>query len=319
MKPPDISVVIVSWNVRDLLLRCVESVRRHAGALDIEIIVVDNASADGSLAAACGMYPDLIGIQNSRNVGFAAATNAGLRRARGEMLLLLNPDTEVCDGALQAMVAHLRAARGIGILGPRLIGQDGVTQVVCARDFPSPAALFYYGVGLSRLFPRSRRFNRLFLGYWDHADSRSVPALCGACMLISRDCYQALGGLDESHPMYLEDIDYCKRSINAGFANFYLASARVVHHEARSSLQVRPVAAVLSVHALWLFFVRYGSAWTATRFRLLVLIQQAFRLPCLLAVHLVQRICRKQTRHNVVRREWQVLLWAIRRRSPVLE
>lgn len=294
----DLSIIIVSWNTRSLLDACLRSLAAGAGGLTLETIVVDNASSDGTPAWVAEHFPQVRLIANPGNLGFAQANNQALAVCRGRFILLLNPDTEVIADALPALVRWAEAHPEVGLIGPQLRSPDGRIQFVCARSTPTALDWFYYTSGLGRLFGQTRLFGKLMLSYWDHADSREVEALAGAAMLLPRRTLEVVGGLDESWPMYLEDLDYCARVRRAGWPIHYLASAVIVHHGGQSSQQVSTLTRLLSLGALDLFFRRYGPPGESARFRAAVIAACLVRGPIFWAQYFWAWVLRRTDLHR---------------------
>ncbi len=237
----DLTIVIVNWNARDELLDCLGSIARHCGDLSVETIVIDNDSADGSLAAVGAAFPEVTLLANDDNRGFPRAVNQGLALARGAHLLLLNPDTQLQAGTLEAVVDLLRAQPDVGAVGVRLLEADGEVGWEGGRRLPRLRDLVFDLFFLENLFPRSRWFAGYRMGEWDHRDSRDVGCLCGAFLAFRRDVLERIGGLDERLFLYLEDMDYCRRISDAGFRLHYLGSHAVLHlGQASSDQHPRP-------------------------------------------------------------------------------
>jgi GT2 family glycosyltransferase len=286
MSEIDLSVVIVSWNVADLVVACLESLFAAATGLMVEVIVVDNDSVDMTVHQIRTKFPNVTVITNNYNAGFAAATNQGLHMCRGRHALLLNPDTILKEDALRIMVNFADKNPHIGLLGPKVLLPSGEIQKACAGSLPKPLDWFWYYSLIGQVFRRSKIFGKLYLSYWDHQTSRSVDFLAGAAMLIPRQTLKKVGLLDETHPMYLEDIDYCFRVRQVGKAVYYLAEATVVHYLGQSSKQVPSETKILMLEALALFFKRYGRPWDPLLFRLAAVSIIPIRLPVLAMVKL---------------------------------
>jgi GT2 family glycosyltransferase len=245
-EPAQVSACIVSWNVREDLLACLESLRAGVGDLRAEVIVVDNASTDGSVEAARQRYPHVKLIPNEVNRGFAAGSNQALAAASGQFLLLLNPDTLVPPGALAEL--HRFACRHpeAGIIGPKLVNPDGSLQPSCRR-FPRPKAALFRHTFLGRLFPRNRWSAEYVMADWDHTEPREVDWVSGACMLIRREVYEAIGPLDEGFFWGSEDVDYCFRAHRAGHKVLYAPTPAIVHRIGASTNQV-PIRTFVNFH-----------------------------------------------------------------------
>jgi len=232
----DLSVIIVSWNVRDLLRRCLASLPPAAPGLTIEIWVVDNASQDGSAAMVREEFPHVHMIENARNFGFTRANNQALARSRGRFVLLLNPDTEALGDALAVMVRYLDAHPDVGIVGPQLVFPDGSLQS-SRRRFPGLGTLFVESTAIQRLAPHSALLRRYYMLDVPADREHDVDWMVGACLTVRRSAVEQAGLLDERFFMYSEEMDWCLRIRQKGWRAVYLPAARVMHHEARSSEQ----------------------------------------------------------------------------------
>lgn len=251
--PIDLAIVIVNWNVRELLRRCLASIAGSdalfmdgATAQDMvgverywrtEVIVVDNASVDGSVAMVAEYFPWVKVIANGENTGFTRGNNQGLAVTRGRYVLFLNPDTEVSSQALNQMVSYTEAHPEVGVLGPQLRYGDGSLQS-SRRRFPTLATFFLESTVLQRLSPRNRVLGRYYvLDRPDDAISQ-VDWVVGACLLVRRAVLDAIGGFDEGFFMYSEELDFCHRAVDAGWQVVYYPHAVITHYEGKSSEQV---------------------------------------------------------------------------------
>ena len=182
----------------------------------MEVLVVDNASEDGSREMVASLFPQVRLIVNSTNIGFGAGNNSALADAKGRYLLFLNSDTVVTEGAFSAMVAFADSSPDIGILGPKLLNGDGSLQYSCRR-YPNLGAGFFRSTLLGRLFPRNRFSNDYLMTDWDHASPRDVEWVSGAALMIRRTLVDQIGCFDEDYYMYCEDVDLCWRANHAEF------------------------------------------------------------------------------------------------------
>lgn len=227
MKAPDITAVIVSYNTRDMTLECLRTLARVAQPLSLETWVVDNASSDGSVEAIeQANLPDVQVIANLKNVGFGAANNQAMWRARGEFILLLNSDAFPDAGALQTLVEHLRGHPEVAAVGPRLRYADGTPQVSC-YCFPTPLRAWIENLGLARFLARHPRWEDL--AKWDHRTTREVDFVIGACLLARRRAWEEVGGFDEGFFLYSEETDWQRRMHNAGWRIAFTPDAGAVH------------------------------------------------------------------------------------------
>jgi GT2 family glycosyltransferase len=234
----DLSVIIVSYNVRDLLLACLASIEAALATspLATEILVIDNASSDGSPDAVRRRFPYVVVEETGRNLGFGAANNRGIRRARGRVVALLNPDTTVVGDLFGTLARFLQDHPDVGVVGPRTLRPDGTTQST-RRRFPTLLTGFLE----STLVQDYWRDNAVLRRYYvqDHGDDelQDVDWLVGACLLVRRDVFQQAGLFDERFFMYSEEVEWCHRARKAGWRVVYVPDASIVHHEGRSSSQ----------------------------------------------------------------------------------
>jgi len=241
----ELSIIIVNWNAGDLLRRCVAGIVAAAPAIAYEILVVDNASGDDSLAglrrddAAAALIRDggLRILENAENRGFGAANNQAFSRTRTAFVLLLNPDTLITPGAVESLAAVLRTDPGVAACGPRLLNADGSLQISVWRNPPAAWEIVLSSLRLYRLLP-SRLRGELLLGpHWPHDRRRDVRMLSGAALLVRREAIDAVGGFDERFHMYGEDNEWCLRMVRAGWRLVFEPGAVIRHDEAQSSRQ----------------------------------------------------------------------------------
>lgn len=207
----DLSIIILNWNTRDLLRQCLTSILSDScNTIQYEIIVVDNASSDGSRDMLKAEFPTIHLIVSKSNVGFGAGNNSALPEAKGRYILFLNTDTVVHPGALSSLIAYADSRHDLGVVGAKLINADGSLQYSC-RHFPNLATGFFRNTPLGRLFP-SNKFNADYLmSSWDHAEPRDVDWVSGAALLLRASLIPKVAGFDEDYYMYCEDVDLCWR------------------------------------------------------------------------------------------------------------
>ena len=232
----DLSIVTVSYNVRDYLAACLRSLANGAPGLRTEVVVVDNASGDGSADLVEEAFPQVRLVRNRENLGFARAVNRGLALTGGRWLLLLDPDTVVPPGALEALVRAAERWPEVGVAGPALSDPATGDAQASFRPFVTWQAAFAQHT-LAKPFLRGSRGPR-FAPVADRPTD--VGFLIGACLLIRRDVFVQLGGLDEGYFLFCEDMDYCRRAIRAGWKLLFTGEARVLHHEGKSAEQEKP-------------------------------------------------------------------------------
>ena len=231
---PELSVIIVNYNVKHFLEQCLYSVL-SSKEVDTEIIVVDNQSSDGSMAFLPKKFPQVKFIENRENLGFAKACNQGLAAAGGEYILFLNPDTIVTENCFRDSINFLAARPEAGGLGIRMIDGSGNFLKESKRAFPSPLTSLYKLFGLARLFPRSAVFSKYHLGQLSEQQNNEVDVLAGAYMLIKKKVLDTTGGFDENFFMYGEDVDLSYRIQQAGYKNFYFADNHIIHFKGEST------------------------------------------------------------------------------------
>ena len=256
---PDCSVVIVNYHSEALLRACLESLPSSADPLSLEVIVVDNsgtARASGVLDA----WPDVRLIEAGGNVGFAHACNLGMANARGRHLLLLNPDTVAHPGAVATLSRHLDASPEAGVVAARLLNPDGTLQYSCRR-FPRPLSIFFgrYSL-LTRLFPGNPVSSDYLYLDWDHVQVRPVDWASGACLMVRRDVFERVGGLDEGYFLFVEDMDWCRRIRDAGHEVVYVPEAEVTHRIGASRGPV-PAWVTWERHRSMLRYIRKHFGW----------------------------------------------------------
>ncbi len=232
----DLSVIVVSYNTCRLLDDCLDSLyTADAPPGGLEVIVVDNASTDGSVEMVKNRYPQATLVASAENLGFSAANNRGTAVASGEFVLFLNSDTVVERDALARPLTYMRANPDVGALTVNLVYPNGERDPDNHRGFPTPWNAFCHFSGLGRLFPRNPRFNGYFRNYEDFSQIHEVPVIAGSYMMMPRALDRQLGGWDESYFFYGEDIDYCYRIHQAGYRIIYYPLVRVMHYKGASS------------------------------------------------------------------------------------
>ena len=232
----DVSIIIVSFNVKEYLEKCLASVYRETRGLSFEIFVVDNASSDDSVGMVRELFPEVMLILNRGNYGFAAANNSALKECTGNFVLFLNPDTEIKENAIEKLLKYMKANPSVAVAAPKLLNEDGSLQLL-SKKFPSLYSDYMEALFLDAAFPKSKIFNPLFMGLWPHDSTRDVDQPAGACLLVSMYMLIKAGFYDENFFMYYEDVDLCLRIKKAGGRIVFLHDAAVVHHGGKSSEQ----------------------------------------------------------------------------------
>ncbi len=258
----DLSIVIVNYNTRDLLRDCLRSLFASEGDFTYQVTVVDNHSRDGSAAIVRREFPQVHLLENPENVGYAQANNQGLKSRRGRYYLLLNPDTMLPPEALSGMLSFMEEHPQVGIAGPKLMMADGSLDLACRRGFPTPEVSFYRLSGLSRLFPKSKRFGRYNLTYLDPDQVAEVDSVVGAFMMIRGETLEEIGYLDEEFFLYGEDLDFAYRAKKGGWKVYYNPQVKVLHYKRRSSSQNRKRARYEFYRAMHLFYRKHYAKTT---------------------------------------------------------
>lgn len=266
-----LSVLIVNWNTRDLLRACLASIYAHPPREPFEVIVVDNASSDGSAEMVRAEFPQVQVVGENSNLGYAKGNNSAFLRAKGDFLLTLNPDTEMLDDALQTSIDILREHPGYGCLGAKLIDRDGSTQA-SVRGFPTFRGIIGDLTGLARRYPNSR-LGSYRLPAFDYEAEQPAPQPMGTFLLFRKEALQAIGDVqqpfDENFPIFFNEVDLLYRLNLAGFPTLYSPRVRILHLGGASTRQVKKSMIWESHKSLYRYFVKhYRRPWNAILFPL---------------------------------------------------
>ena len=253
-----LSVVIVSYNVSHYLLQCLDSLQRALRGIDGEVIVVDNHSRDNSVALVHQAHPEVKVIENLHNLGFSKANNIALRQAKGEYALLLNPDTIVADNTIRDCIAFLDLHPDAGAAGVMMLNADGTVAPESRRGVPTPLTSFYKLSGLCRMFPRSPRFGRYYLGHLPWHTPQQIDIVSGAFCMLRRSVLDKVGLLDEDYFMYGEDIDLSYRILKQGATNWYLPYP-ILHYKGESTQKSSFRYVHVFYQAMLIFFRKHFS------------------------------------------------------------
>ena len=232
----DLSIIIVSWNVRDLLEKCLKSVFDQTKNLKFEIFVVDNGSTDDTSKMVLDKFPQVNLFRNNHNLGFAAANNIAIRQAKGEFVLLLNPDTEILDGAIEKMVDFMRAHQEAGIAGPKLLDSDKTLQP-SIRRFPTILDQFLILVKIPHLWPNLSVIKRYLAADFDYSRISEADQVMGAFFMVRQELFRQIGLFDEKFFIWFEEVDFCRRAKGAGYKVMYNPGAEVIHYGGKSFKQ----------------------------------------------------------------------------------
>lgn len=239
MNRPTLSIIIVSWNTRDILRDCLESVYANLSGLDCEVLVIDNASSDGSPQMVETQFPQAALVKNPDNRGFAAANNQGMKLAKGSYILLLNSDTIVLGDVLSRTVAFAGAHPEAAVIGCRVLNPDRSLQPTCFM-YPSVLNLLIATAYLNKLLPGNRFFGREAMTWWDRTDERDVEVVTGCFMLVRREAIDRVGPMDEEYFMYGEETDWCWRFRQAGWRLMFTPVGEIIHLGGQSTAKVKP-------------------------------------------------------------------------------
>jgi GT2 family glycosyltransferase len=231
-----LSVVIVNWNTTGLLTDCVRSIERHPPSCEREVIVVDNASRDFDEAAFRASFPRVTLIVNRDNAGYARGNNQGIAASSGDYVLLLNPDTEVTDGALDALVRFMDEHRDAAAAGARLVRPDGTVER-SVRGFPYPWAVACECLGLFRLAPKTPSCTRYRMRGFSYTEEAEVDQPMGSCLILSRRAIDDVGLLDEAFPIFFNEVDWLYRARQKGYRVYFTPSATIIHHRGAGTSQ----------------------------------------------------------------------------------
>ncbi|MDZ4715993.1 MAG: glycosyltransferase family 2 protein [Cytophagales bacterium] len=273
----DISIIIVSWNARTHLRNCLNSIRDQGAPVVREVIVVDNASTDGSPEMVAAEFPEVNLIQTGKNLGFAKANNVGIRQAKGTLLALINSDVLIHAGCLQKLADFLDDNAQAGLVGPKVTGGDGLLQLTCGC-LPNIRNTLCEFLLLHQIFPRSRWFSGFQLRELAYARPEAVEVLSGCFWLARRDAVEKVGGLDERFFFYAEDIDWCKRFSDGGWKIFLVPVANATHFGGGSSANAPLRYSIEILRANLLYWNIHHGRWGQAAFYSLALVQHGFRL-----------------------------------------
>ncbi|MBT8195405.1 MAG: glycosyltransferase family 2 protein, partial [Bacteroidia bacterium] len=265
-----LSIIIVNYNVKFFLEQCLHSVNKALQGISAEVFVVDNNSVDGSVGMLNSKFPDVQKIFNKENVGFSKANNQAIKQAKGEYVLLLNPDTLVEESTFEKVIAFMDNHSDAGGLGVKMIDGKGNFLPESKRGLPTPKAAFYKIFGLSKLFPNSKTFNEYHLGYLNNNETNEIDILSGAFMLLRKSVIDKIGMLDETFFMYGEDIDLSYRITQAGFKNYYFPETRIIHYKGESTKKGSMNYVRTFYKAMKIFNEKHFSGSHAKSFSLLI-------------------------------------------------
>lgn len=285
-----LTVIIVNYNVQHFLEQCLHSVRKASAGVPAEVYVVDNNSVDGSVQMVREKFPEVQLIANKKNTGFSYANNQAMRMAKGEYVLLLNPDTVVEEDTFSKVIAFMDAHPEAGGLGVKMLDGKGNFLPESKRGLPTPSVAFYKIFGFSRLFPKSKLFGKYHLGFLDKDETHEVEILSGAFMLMRKSVLDKAGLLDETFFMYGEDIDLSYRIILSGYKNYYFPGTRIIHYKGESTKKSSINYVFVFYKAMVIFAQKHFSQNNAKLFSLLINIAIYLRAGAAIAVRFIKSI-----------------------------
>lgn len=232
----DISIVILNYKTKGLTKQCLKGLELIKPPLNTEIIVVDNASHDGTAELIREEFPQVKFIESPINKGYAGGNNLGLRQAIGKYCLILNPDVSIINNSIEILYNFMEKNPTVGLVGPKLINPDGSFQASC-RTFPTPKIIIYRRTPLGKLPGPKQILREHLMLDWDHNQNRPVDWMIGACFFVRSSVLEKVGLLDERFFLYLEDVDWCRQFWSAGYPVYYLAEAEMIHYHQRLSAE----------------------------------------------------------------------------------
>jgi hypothetical protein len=273
-----LSIIIVNWNSKDFLRECIASILAETRGLEYEIITIDSGSFDGCGQMLSDYCPQVRFIQSEQNLGFAKANNMAFKASTGDCVLFLNPDTELLGPAINLMYEHLRSSSNVGAVGCKLLNTDGTIQTSCIQSFPTILNQLLSAELIRHRFPRFRLWGMAPL-FDESKTSSEVEAISGACLMMSRSVFERIGMFSTDYFMYSEDVDLCYKSWKAGFRNYYVPVATVVHHGGGST-QDKPstFSNVMMLESRHRYFVKTRSKLYADLYRAQMALVSALRV-----------------------------------------
>jgi hypothetical protein len=273
----DVSIIIVSWNTKALLQQCLQSVYETAAKRTFEVLVVDNASSDGSPEMVKKEFPHVKLICTGDNLGFAKANNIGIKKSNGRYVCLVNSDIVILDGCIDKMCSYMDRRPSIGILGPRILNPDLTLQPSC-KGFPSHWNTFCHALALDTMFPRSRLFGGFLMKFWPHDAIQSVDIIVGCFWMVRREALNDVSLFDEKFFMFWEDIDLCKRLWIAGWEVVFFPYAESVHHGGASYATAPIQSQITRLCSSAQYFKKYHSRYSQICFLLILFLHQMNRI-----------------------------------------
>jgi GT2 family glycosyltransferase len=308
----NVSIVIVNWNTRDILRDCLKSVFEQTKDISFEVIVVDNASSDGSVLMVKSEFPRVVLIENKENHGFAAANNQGMQIAKGRYVLLLNSDTIVLDGAIQKSLAFADQHPEAAVVGCKVLNPDRSLQPTCFM-YPSLLNLLLSSTYLYKLFPCSRFFGRERMTWWARDDVREVEVVTGCFMLVRKEAIERVGMMDESFFMYAEETDWCYRFKMADWKLLFTPDTQIIHLGGQSSKAVRPQMIIQLRVGILQFIEKHHNIVYYYLAKVMILLWLAIRIPWWGILYIISKNTRTEAL-LIIKSYWQGMLTILENR-----
>ncbi|MGB8225639.1 MAG: glycosyltransferase family 2 protein [Sedimentisphaerales bacterium] len=290
----DVSIIIVAWNVREILYNCLKSVYEQIREINFEVIYVDNASEDGSIEMVAKEFPEVKVIKNAENRGFIKANNQGIEIAKGRYVLLLNSDTIVLDNAITKMIKFADSQPQAAVVGCRVLNPDRTLQRNCFM-YPSLLNMFLSATYLYKIFPGSKFFGREQMTWWDFNSIREVETVCGSCSLVRKKAIEQVGLMDERYFVYGDDPDWCYRFGKNGWKIMFIPDGRIIHYGGQTTRQMARRFR-LQLHGSGLIFMKlHRNKLSFPVARLLTALFLLLRVPYWFAAAILRKNERKKS------------------------
>ena len=266
---PDVSIVTVSWNVKKLILECIQSVYEKTESYSFEMIIIDNDSKDGTPEIIEKKFHEIKLIKNNYNAGITVANNQGIKASKGRYICFLNPDTHLINNAIDLLVKYLEENTSVSAVGSQSINPGGVLEENCRKGSMSIWTEFLDMTTLTARFPKNRIISRHRLGYWDHMSIRSVDHIAAECFIVRKNLLNQIGVMDEQFFMYGDDTDFCRRIKNSGGEIIYFPHAKIFHHKGSSSRQNNEIQ-IIAKGSYYKYFSKHHGIFYASCYRFTV-------------------------------------------------
>lgn len=309
----DLSIVIVNWNSQAFLRPCIDSIYSQTRDLQFEVIVIDSASFDGSDVLLEKHYPAVKFIQSKANLGFAKSNNHAFETCEGDIVLFLNPDTEILGSAINELYNAIISLPESGALGGRLLNSDGSVQTSCIKAFPTILTEVLGTEAFRRCFPSARLWGMAPL-FSDNDAPSEVDVISGACLMVRREVFEKSGRFSVDYFMYSEDVDLCFKIRRSGFRNYYVPNATFIHHGGSSSAQseVSMFSSIMKLEARWRYFCKVKSYFYGSIYRTSILMVSILRVFLALFLAFPAILVARESRWRLTLKKWWASLrWAL--------